>query len=75
MKRYSYTIGVLSKGWKPEDEQAHLNEAGQRGWELVSVICKVMDGIDCTFYYFRKEKTESADDTALAFPLEAHGKG
>jgi hypothetical protein len=48
-------IGGLGCGWKPEDEQAQLNEVGQRGWELVAGIVRVGNGVPCTLHYFRKE--------------------
>ncbi|MGO9244397.1 MAG: hypothetical protein ACLQDC_06455 [Verrucomicrobiia bacterium] len=72
MKRFSYSIVCLSPKWTPEDEQAQLNEAGQRGCELVSVITKLFEGQLCTFYYFIHEIPEHDGSEAedVIKPLE-----
>jgi hypothetical protein len=74
MKRYSYLVGGLGRGWKPEDEQSQLNELGERGWELVSVIIKPVNGIPCTFFYFRREKHDNATADNATNPLGLQGK-
>ena len=47
-------VGGLG-GWEPEDEQAHLNELGQQGWELVAVLNKpTAVGRMLTYYYLKR---------------------
>jgi hypothetical protein len=53
--RYEYLIGGLEAKWKLDQEQAQLNECGQQGWELVSVVPRpIADGKSGLFYYFRR---------------------
>ena len=61
-------------GWTAEDEQSHLNELGQRGWELVAVVVKLMDGHVCSFHYLRKEINETDNSSAENVPFTVENK-
>jgi hypothetical protein len=49
-------VGALDAKWKVEDEQAQLNELGQKGWELISIVTRPgPDGRPCVYYYLRRK--------------------
>ena len=63
---YTYLVGgLLSKGISPESEQDKLNECGELGWALVSVIVR----FEYTVYYFRRERLEGFQDKMPRFDL------
>jgi len=75
MKRYSYLVGGLGLEWKAEDEQSQLNEMGQRGWELVAVVVKQVNGAACTVFYFRREcPHDDAEQNSPQKPAEIKDK-
>ena len=69
MKRFEYMVGGLGVKWKPEDEQAQLDELGEQGWELVSVITRPdPHGRPCCYYYLRRDKRSIEADRKDTLP-------
>jgi len=55
MKKFKYVVGGLSIKSTPEEQQKTLDEMGQDGWELVSVVIALNDYF---MFYFKKEILE-----------------
>jgi len=63
---YSYLVGgLISEKLTPEVEQEKLNQCGELGWELVTVIPKKYRGHEYTFFYFRRQ---ISDDKSMPEP-------
>jgi len=61
MKKWEYNILGIKK--HSTDKLANLDDLGDNGWELVSVL-DVSDTV--RMYYFKREKTEKAN------PIDEH---
>ena len=69
MKRFDYMVGGMDVKWKPEDEQAQLNELGEQGWELVSVVVRPdHNGRLLSYFYLRREQLEKKSISAVDNP-------
>ena len=69
MGRFGYSVVGLNDKWTSEDELAQLNEIGQHGGRLVSVITKTVKGNLWTFYYFIHEIPDPSNAEADNTPF------
>lgn len=54
MKRFEYIKTIRPRKYSGEREEIHLNDLGNKGWELVNVV----KGSFLNHYYFKRQKND-----------------